>query len=347
MSPNGRDPATQVDVAYYYPAPYWGWRDGGWIKSLLLFFDQVSILLPGYMYGRHEAADPSLVIPMEERGLLEVLEPNEWIDQQMADQLAEVVVELLTNGTFDELPEASHFAELSQSRMGYGVDVGLASMLVEELQARGLARPSEDGVSIPLHPTVRTTILVILGQLSRTRRSRANLAIHPATNDFRAIGELLATLSQETLPSADSVIALDMEPVTFDLDPIPLDDVLAFRSEHQAAHKAYMRDLRRFMAELAAVDDEHAREQLLVERRQELADAAHSLQRETRCTLGKNLSSWGLGIAGSAWALTTGDPIGVALAAASLLPTMAGSSDTVTAYSYIFAANRSFGASDW
>ena len=40
------------DSAYYYPAPYWGYRDSEWVKSLLLFLDEVSILLPGTMCGQ-------------------------------------------------------------------------------------------------------------------------------------------------------------------------------------------------------------------------------------------------------------------------------------------------------
>ena len=28
-----------TETAYYYPAPYWDYRDSGWVKSLLLFFD--------------------------------------------------------------------------------------------------------------------------------------------------------------------------------------------------------------------------------------------------------------------------------------------------------------------
>ena len=338
---------TQLpDVAYYYPAPYWGWRDGGWVKSLLLFFDQVSILLPGYMHGRHEIEDPTLVIPLEERGLLQVLEPNDWVDDEIATQLAEVVVELLTNGAFDDLPESGYFAELSQSRMGYGADVGLADMLVEELQAKGLARPSEDGVSIPLHPTVRTTILVTLGQLSRAAGVRRDLTVHPTTNDTQAINELIQTLSRKAMPSADKVITLDPEPVAFDLDPIPLDDVLAFRTEHNAAHKAYMRDLRRFMVELAAVDEPGDREALLVERRQEIANAAHDLQRSTRRTLGKNLTSFSFGLAGAAWTYVSGgfDLLSAALAAGGVAPlALPDHQDPITAYSYIFATHRQFG----
>ena len=39
------------EFAYYYPEPYWMAREGSWIKSLLLFFDGVAILLPEYMRG--------------------------------------------------------------------------------------------------------------------------------------------------------------------------------------------------------------------------------------------------------------------------------------------------------
>ena len=170
------------DTAYYYPAPYWTLQEIGWIKSLLLFFDDIATLLPDYMYGRHQAADSVLAAPLEERGLLHVLEPKGWLDQETTARLAEIIVEMLRNGAFDDLPEAGYFAELSQSRMGYSADVQLASFLVDELRQRGLAKPSEDGVSIPLHPTVRTTVLVILGQLSRNVGQRRGMTIHPTTN---------------------------------------------------------------------------------------------------------------------------------------------------------------------
>ena len=92
------------DTAYYYPAPYWRAREGDWIKSLLLFFDKVAILLPDYMWGRHTDADPTLAGPLEERGLLRVLEPNEWFDAEVLDKLADIMVELLAGGVFNGLP---------------------------------------------------------------------------------------------------------------------------------------------------------------------------------------------------------------------------------------------------
>ena len=336
--------SERPDVAYYYPAPYWGWDDSGWVKSLLLFFDQIAILLPGYMYGMHVDGDPSTVIPLEERGLLRVLEPNDWIDEETGVCLAELMVELLTNGAFDELPRGVPFRELSQSRFGHGADVGLANMLVEELEAKGLARPSEDGVSVPLHPTVRTTILVILGQLSRVAGARKDLNVHPATNDPQAITELIQTLSREPMPSADRVITLDLEPVGFDLASIPLDDILDFREEHRPAHRAYMRDLHRFMAELADIDDVDNRERILLERRQEIADAAHELQRSTRRLLGRKLASMSFGLAGAGWSISQGDPLGLALAVAALMfQTDPRRPSSITAYSYIFSVDQQFG----
>ena len=339
--------SRRLDVAYCYPAPYWHMAEGAWVKSLLLFFDKVSILLPGYMYGLHHAADPVLAGPLEDRGLLEVLEPTQWIDHEMATTLAEVVTGLVADGVFDDLPRNVHFHELSRSRMGYGVDVDLGESLVAELQTKGLAKPSEDGVSVPLQPTVRTTILVILAQLARAAGSNQDLSVHPATNDKSAIQDLLDTLSRERMPSRSRVIALDLEPVGFDLDSVPLDDVLEFRAEHRDAYRAYMRDLRGFMAELADVDIPEEREALLLERRQELADAAHDLQRSTRRALGKSLPSWFVGIAGTAWSAAAGDPIGTVLGAAGLvvpgvLGAKVGNSNKVTAYSYLFQVERAF-----
>ncbi len=124
------------------------------------------------------------------------------------------------------VPEERYFAELSQSRMGYGADADLAEFLVDELRQRGLARPSEDGVSIPLHPVVRTAILVILGQLAREAGDRRGMAVHPATDWPEAATDLLDALSREPMPSCEGVVKLDLEPVTLDLSTIPLEEVL-------------------------------------------------------------------------------------------------------------------------
>ena len=332
------------DTAYYYPQPFWTTKESDWVKSLLLFFDDVAILLPDYMYGRHTQADHALSGPLEERGLLRVIEPKDWVDNEVTEKLAEVIVELLTNGAFDQLPQADYFAELSQSRLGYSADVELAGFLVDELRVRGLARPTEDGVSIPLHPTVRTTILVILAQLSRLAGAKRGMTIHPATNRYQAASDLIESLSREPMPSRGKVIQLDLEPVTFDLSSIPLDDVLQFREEYHDIHGKYMRDLRGFMSELSEIDSPDAREAALLQRRQEIADTAHDIQRSTRFSLGKNLASWSLGIAGVVWAVAAGDPVGLALSGLDMaMEGVPGEPRGASAYSYVFEAGRRFG----
>lgn len=329
-----------VEVAYYYPAPFWTAEEGSWVKSLLLFFDQINILLPKYMHGREIAADPTLAAPLEDMGLLHVLEPSEWIDQAMAERLAEAVVELLTTNVFDDLKEPAYFAELSQSRLGYGVDFSLGSWLVDELQQRGLARPSEDGVSIPLHPTVRKTILVILAQLARLRGSGDDTNVNPTTNDIGCVTDMLGLLSRERLPSAAHIVAFDLEPVSLDLSLIPLDEVLGYRQDNRNAHREYMRDVRRFASDLAGVADKRKREAQLIARREELSDAARELQRSVRKAFGKNLAAWSLGLTGSWWSLTHGDPIGLALAAIPVLAAAIPDPQTVNAYSYVFGIQR-------
>lgn len=244
------------DIAYHYPAPFWFARESDGIKSLLLFFDEVAILLPDYMYGRHILADPTLAATLEERGLLRILEPKDWVDSQMTQQLADVILDLLTQGVFDELPKAKYFLELSQSRIGYGANVELVDFLVNELQKRGLAKPSEDGVSIPLHPAVRKLFLVILAQLARTAADRRlGAALHPATNLPEAAVDIVEALSLPAMPSCHNIIKLDLAPASLDLSSIPLDDVLQLRKDHGSAHQEYMRSLRGFVVELGYIEN--------------------------------------------------------------------------------------------
>lgn len=87
-----------IDTAYWYPAPFWTEHDSGSIKTTLLFFDEIAILLPDYMYGRHLIADPSLAEPLEDLGLLAVLEPKDWVDETVQRHLTDSLLGLLSAG---------------------------------------------------------------------------------------------------------------------------------------------------------------------------------------------------------------------------------------------------------
>lgn len=328
------------ETVYYYPEPFWGIREGNWIKTLLLFFDGIAILLPRYMYGRHAAADRTLVEPLEDRGLLRILEPETFIDQDLTEALAEAVVGLLTAGAFDDLDPAPYYTELSQSRMGWNADVELSTMLIDELKTRNLARDSEDGVSVPLHPTVRTTILVILSQLARAAGRRQGLDLHPATNQSDVIGRVIETLQFKSMPSAGRVVAFDVETVTLNLDDVPLDDVLAYRAEHGEEHRAYARNVRHFLAELSLMQA-IKRESALLDRREELADEADRLRRLARKSWHRPLARFGLGAAGAAWSLTEGNIPGALLSLGGGILGALPDKFHSSAYSYLFNAERS------
>lgn len=329
------DPALR-EVAYHHE-PYWSPGVGDWIKSLLLFFDGVALLVPDYMRDRPLLTDPTLAQPLADQGLLHRLSPETLVDQSTAEALTELLDDMLTAGAFDGLDRNTAFAELSHSRLGGAVDAGLTEIVLEQLIDRGLARPSEDGVSVPLHPAVRTFVLVVLPQLLRGPAEKAGYALQPASARPRTVQALLDTLTIDSLPTAGQVVAVDLEQVTLDLSSVPLDEVLDFRRQHGAEHRAYARELRHFVRDCAGFDQD-ARDEAFADRRDALADTADQLRRLARTSWRRPLATFGLGIAGSAVTLATGNLIGAGLGAAGALLGLRRQADPASAYSYLFQA---------
>lgn len=336
------DGALVPEVAYYYPEPFWGGGQADWIKSLLLFFDQIAILLPEYMYGQHAAADPALAGALEEMGLLMVLRPETFVDQEVTDDLAGAIVELLAAGVFDDLAPAGYFAELSRSRMGWNADVELSDALVDEFKSRGLARDSEDGVSVPLHPFVRTAILVLLAQLARGAGKRRGLDLQPTTDNRDRLFDFMTTLDSRGMPTAGQVVALDLETVTLNLEDIPLDEVLAFRAEPLDAHRVYMRSVRKAVNELSAIPPDE-RPRALADRREELGEQADALHRLARTRWRMPLARFGIGAAGATVSAAAGNIPGAMVAALGGVLGAKPANATPCAYSYLFTAERSLG----
>jgi hypothetical protein len=342
------------ELAYYYPEPYWLAQEGSWIKSLLLFFDGIAILLPNYMHGQELVADPSLAEPLTDQGLLTVLEPEWFVDEQLSTRLAEGMVELITGGAFDTPGGQSQpFAELSMSRMGFAAlsssrmgsrDRGVFEMIHDELMSRGLARTSEDGVSIPLRRDVRVVYLLLLAQQAREAGRRHGLDLHPTTNGRNMQETVRAFLELTPMPARQDVITFDLATASVDLEAIPLDEVLDFREHHAAEHRRYMLDLRTFVAEVSTAEAPD-RARLLERRQADLAEQARSLRSLTLAAFKRPIDAAGfaLGLTGTAWSLAAGSPVPAGLAglgaALKLLPTR----DTGSAYSYIFRANRQWG----
>src|SRR5690349_11090365 len=70
-SPTEPSAAGTREIAFYYPGHIWSRPD--WIKTLLLFFDGVGLLVPEYKQREPEAIDPVLAGPLRDQGLLHYL----------------------------------------------------------------------------------------------------------------------------------------------------------------------------------------------------------------------------------------------------------------------------------
>ena len=334
-------PDELPELVYYYPD--WIWHDSDWLKNLILFFDGVALLVPSYMGDRPAIVDLPIVTGLQEHGLLTILEPETVIDQNVTRALATAMVDILASGSLDDLATGqTEFHELSRSRLGYLGDPELAQMIYEELESRGLAKPSEDGVSIPMHPMVRSLILVLLAQLIRPMGDKLGIRLNPATDKPQIQIALTELLNLPTMASAGHVVSLDLRTVGVDVSDVPIDEILGFRADHINEYQKYARNLREFMREISQLPPENHGETLR-DRQDDIEESARHLQRVANSAWPRR-ASFGLGISGAVWTVAGGDPIAGAIAMAAGLVGFQGSPPAeVGAFSYLFSARRRFG----
>jgi hypothetical protein len=338
-SPEGPNGSPTPETAYYYPEWRWSAEDYGWVKSLLLFFDEISLLVPEYMGDLPAEMDPGLAGALRDRGMLRVIRPETFVDDDMSSDLVLAMTALVESGAFDDVPHAESFPELSASRAGYFGKRGDARRVIAMLEEQGLAHASEDGVSIPMHPVVRSTYLVLLAQLARKAGQKNGWDLYPATNQVDARAVLDQTLELPPMPTRGRVTNFDLETVGVDLEAVSLDEVLDFRGQHLAEHRQYMENLRRFSREVSSIDSEAERQRAYLDRQGALEDSAQQLTHRARKFFKrpKNSIGFGLGFIGAS-ILTHGVlPIAVALGPP-LLSLIPDKSDSV--YSYLFSAKK-------
>ncbi len=333
--------SDQPEFAFYYPGPVW--RNSDWIKNLVLFFDGVALLVPSYIRDKPFRLDPSTTAGLEEYGLLKIIEPETFIDKRATENLAAQLTDIITSGCLDDLAtKPTQFHEISYSRLGGMADAGLASMIYDELKQRGLARPTEDGLSIPMHPMVRSLILVLLAQILRPVGREHGFDLWPTTDRedvHKGLGELL---SLPIMASASHVVSLDLETVGIDLSAVPIQDILEFRAEYREDYRSYTRQLRQFIYDagrLTSADDAN----ILKHRQNEISFAARSLRANTIRTWGRR-AAFGLSLAGAVWTIGTQDRLSGLFTATSAIAGLATTTPVeASAYSYLFSARQRFG----
>ena len=318
------------------------WTNEDWVKSLVLFFDGIALLVPDYMKERPEEIDRPIVVGMKDQGLLEIIEPERAVDESATEKLATAMTDIITSGVLDELAkEETAFHKLSMSRLGSYGDEGLYNMIFDELRTRGLAMESEDKVSIPMHPKVRSLVLVLLSQILRPYGSTINANLSPATDSGRMVMALSELLSLKIEPSRGSVVEFDLNTVTVNLGAVPFDEVLDFRKQNLDAHKRYMLSVRKFAMELSRVPEDEQKVAFEI-RQTELDDLASDLRNRAR-TSWKKPASFALTLAGSALSVLTNPIAAVITGVGSLIGHEKPSETDTGAYSYLFSARQGFG----
>jgi hypothetical protein len=351
------DSSPVTDLGYYFTDWIWESNSTDFMKSMLLFFDGLTLALPADLAAEVVDRDPVLATPLVERGLLVNFDPVATLGADLAEQLAAVLTECVVHLPY-KIRWGLH-AELGSFHWGGSTNAAVG--LERALAQRGLISPAARHGLYNMAPDARLLILVLFAQALRFQLETQGIALHLATDDSEAVDDLTAGLRLyfstdalitdrstagnyyaqfKSLPDVISPYQLnsDLQDVGVDLSAVPLDEVLAFRSENYQHYRAYIKGLRELLTVQTHVDRTE-RQRLLHERSIEIQDQAAELRRLSRKAFGARMATLLVSISGSAWTLRTGDPIGAMLAgAAAGLQAVPVEGETVTAYSYLIKA---------
>ena len=230
------------DFAFYYPGQYW--LNVDWAKNLVCFFDGIAMLIPEHMPDYFRSDDDPIVSSLKDEKLFHVIRPEKVVDKQATEALAEAFNEIIASGRLDRLINNQNFSQadfssLSMSRLGYSGDQELADSIFQSLKSRGLADDSKDDITIPMHRTVRSLILVLLAHILKSKGEDMGITLSPATDQGRLINALGEVLKSESSPPASGDI------VSFDMAKqwgltsvrVPIDEILDFRQQHYRQHR--------------------------------------------------------------------------------------------------------------
>ena len=245
------------DFAFYYPGQHW--RDVGWIKNLICFFDGIAMLIPYDMPNPLHIDDDPVTWALEEHQLIRVIRPEEIIDEKATKALAKSLDEIIYYGRLDHLMKGgtknikkANFEDLAKVKLGIHIDKELANSIFQTLYSKGLAYDLEDGVSIRVDRTVLELVLVLLAHILKPKDEEMEITLSPATDQWRVINVLGEILKPESSPPAvGDIVSFDMKSVGVDFGPVPIDEILDFRQQHCHQHRNYILSVRAFARELS------------------------------------------------------------------------------------------------
>ena len=331
------------EFAFYYPGQYW--HDTDWIKNLVCFFDGIAMLVPEHMPDVKSFDDYPLAASLQENNLLHIIRPEQVVDSQATEKLATALMEFIDSGVLESLfskqGDRTSFGSLSMSRLGFHGNKYIAKEILNELKKRGLAEDSEDGVSVPIHRSVRTLILILLAQILRTVGDDMEITLSPATDRAQLVNALMELVTSDQRPAAPTnadVIAFDMATVGVDMSKVPMDELLDYRQQNLRQHRNYILMVRKFARELSMMDP-HERTATFEQREEELNSIAQQLRNGSR-RFWRKQASLAFSLAGVAWNALSGDPVAAILAAGSAFFGADSNREKAGVYSYLFSTPR-------
>lgn len=164
MQENVAQPAF---VGYYSGA--WLWPDDqiGWVKTVLPFFDKVSLILPAELLPRVLDQDPVLAQPLYEMGLLVNREPKDVLDVKASQSIAKAIEEALSPSDYSLSSFADTLVGRSTPRMITYEHFGRSREALEvlnALQERGLAGTVGDDGLFRMESDLQMLLLAVCAQ---------------------------------------------------------------------------------------------------------------------------------------------------------------------------------------
>lgn len=335
------------DFAFYYPGQHW--RDVGWIKNLICFFDGIALLIPYDMPNLFRSEDDPVTWALEDHKLIQVIRPEEVIDQKATEALAEAFGKIINSGRLDHLTKRdgenirkADFEALAKAKLGVHIDKKLANSIFQTLYSMGLTCDLGDDVSIRIDRTILALVLVLLAHILKPKGEDMGITLSPATDQRKVINILGEILKPESAPPAvGDIISFDIAKVGIDFGSVPIEEILDFRKQHYHQHRDYILSVRAFARELSLMPPDE-REAKFEQRQEELKALSHDLRRVYRGSW-EEAFSFGIGLAGAAWAANQGNPVAGALAALAAVPALISDKPKeVGVYSYLISAKQKF-----
>jgi hypothetical protein len=355
METSPREASARPLVGYYYTDWIWPERATDSMKSLLLFFDHLALVLPQRLHDVVVSEDPILALPLKEKGILLNLDPESWLEEAESDRIVNEVYNALAE---DSIPRNDRdYASLTTAHFGF--ESRATQELLAKLQGKGLIDGQVVDSVVQMAPAARLIILTALASILYEKSFRQGLELSLITFEngpsvkmrkgqtavrrqkpYRWYPESLMDVTREALEFV--TLWEDFEAIGVDLSAVPLDEVLEFRQRHGTEYRAYIRGLRSFINTFRWGEEANDLEQFN-ERREELLDQSADLRRLSRRTFGRRAAILSVTAAAFGWSAYHGDPVSAALsslAAALSLPSNPERSQRP--FAYLFAIEDEF-----